>query len=38
MKEGGANKSEWQPEVAKLLDLKAKLANFIGGGVAKKKK
>lgn len=42
LKEGGANKSEWQPEVTKLLELKKKLASFVGTAVegqkTKKKK
>ncbi|RZC42962.1 methionine--tRNA ligase, cytoplasmic [Asbolus verrucosus] len=43
LKEGGANKADWQPEVTKLLELKSKLANLLGtpivdGQKGKKKK
>ncbi|XP_063918598.1 methionine--tRNA ligase, cytoplasmic [Zophobas morio] len=34
LKEGGANKTEWQPEVSKLLELKTKLASLLGNPIA----
>lgn len=38
LKEGGANKSEWQPEVTKLLQLKNKLGSLMGTLVDQKTK